>query len=1091
MLVADPSGAGTDVGTLTISIDGGTSTTTFTTSASTSNADATFAEAFDASGVSDGEHTITLTAADPAGNTTTVTKQVLVDTTPPKIAITSVSGDDVVNPSEVKSAQGVHGTSDAIGQTVDVLVDGVEAGQAVVQPDGTWLTTVSFAAAATGGHDVTAKVSDEAGNPGRADAGVYVDRGFSATQLSVGPSGQQGGGGGVMFPVLDGAGDKLVFTGLNFNLMSTATGSSGAQVYIKDLTTGAISFATPDPSENAEFASISPDGRYIEFVSNANLDPDDLSGTGNPPGYYLTYTEDLTTNSIYFHNLTDDAYDGTDPDTLDPGITSGYYDGDPDNSPIQPLPVFPLAIADGGNSLELIDDLEPDQVVLPLVMTTQIRLDVNSLGTDGTPFFYSGGYAIPDAIPPADNDFGRFVLQEFAPQISADGSVMAFEARFFGEQWDTSGYPPAVTIEPPTLPEIYAGPTPREDDGGGGAASELASSYADGTPMPFGAIDPALSADGKFVAFWSWDNDDQPEVYVKNLTTGELDIASSDALGNSGVGNAAGTFNAGFNSIAISADGRYVAFTSDGVLTPDDSGTGADLFIKDMQTGAITRLNLPAGTFANDLSTQLTMTADRGYIAFTTSAGLNPLDNNTVTDIYGVSVAAAESTPPQIAISPVTGNDQIDAAEDSTHVTVSGTSDAIGQTVTLYVDGGFLPGVTVGSDGTWSTTIDTTHLTDGVHQLRATVATSGGATDTAGDLITIDRVAPTVTLSADNTDLAPGQTATITASFSEGIGNLTPNFLSATGGTLSGLTFIDDHTVTELFTPTSGATAYGVDANPGGFFDYAGNANTTGATLDLSAGEAEGDGLTGQGLTMTPDAGQASVAAAFSDADTAAGAGDLSATIDWGDGTTTAGTVSGGNGAFTVNGLHSYAAPAPVSVTVTLADNPPGTATASVTLSVPATPVVTAVSSAVNASASETFTPAQLFSASEAEGFPILSYEVEDESPGPSQGFWVLNGAVLAAGQLTTLSTAQLSQLSFVAGASSSTSVADTLEVAGLGCGRLRSVRDLHCHGREVCTGRWSPDGDGGERAESPGSQSRALKPVFRQRAARRDRHEL
>ena len=97
--------------------------------------------------------------------------------------------------------------------------------------------------------------------------------------------------------------------------------------------------------------------------------------------------------------------------------------------------------------------------------------------------------------------------------------------------------------------------------------------------------------------------------------------------------------------------------------------------------------------------------------------------------------------------------------------------------------------------------------------------------------------------------------------------------------------------------------------------------------------------------------------------------------------------------------------------------------------SVPATPVVTAVSSAVNASASETFTPAQLFSASDAEGFPILSYEVEDESPGPSQGFWVLNGAVLAAGQITTLSAAQLSQLSFVAG-SASTPVSDTLEVA-------------------------------------------------------------
>jgi hypothetical protein len=421
------------------------------------------------------------------------------------------------------------------------------------------------------------------------------------------------------------------------------------------------------------------------------------------------------------------------------------------------------------------------------------------------------------------------------------------------------------------------------------------------------------------------------------------------------------------------------------------------------------------------------MRADGQYIAFTTSAALSASDGNKVADIYGVSLASFSSTPPQISIDAVAGDDRINAAEISKHLAVTGSSDAIGQTVTLYIEGSALPGVVVAPDGTWSTSIDVSGLPDNVYQLRASVSSTNGATNTDGDLITIDTVAPTVALSADKTDLAPGQTATITASFSEGIGNLAPNFLSATGGTLSGLTFIDDHTLTELFTPTSGAIAYGVDANPASIFDYAGNANTTGATLDLSAGE--GDGLTGQGLTMTPDAGQALVAATFGDDDTAASAGDLSATIDWGDGATTVGTVSGGNGTFTVNGLHSYAAPAPVTVTVTLADNPPGAATVSVTLSVPATPVVTAASSNVNASASETFTPAQLFSASDAEGFAVLNYQVEDESSGPSQGFWVLNGAVLPNGQLTTLTAAQLSQLSFVAG-SASTPVSDVLEVA-------------------------------------------------------------
>ena len=100
-----------------------------------------------------------------------------------------------------------------------------------------------------------------------------------------------------------------------------------------------------------------------------------------------------------------------------------------------------------------------------------------------------------------------------------------------------------------------------------------------------------------------------------------------------------------------------------------------------------------------------------------------------------------------------------------------------------------------------------------------------------------------------------------------------------------------------------------------------------------------------------------------------------------------------------------------------------------VELQVPETPVVTPVAPNINASASETLTPSQLFSVSAPVGFPVLTYELEDESTNQDNGFWVLNGAVLPNGQLTTLTAAQLSQLSFVAG-SASAPVTDTLEVA-------------------------------------------------------------
>ena len=116
---------------------------------------------------------------------------------------------------------------------------------------------------------------------------------------------------------------------------------------------------------------------------------------------------------------------------------------------------------------------------------------------------------------------------------------------------------------------------------------------------------------------------------------------------------------------------------------------------------------------------------------------------------------------------------------------------------------------------------------------------------------------------------------------------------------------------------------------------------------------------------MTPNAGKASVTAAFSDIDTVTDAGDFTRDHKLGRRhARNGGNSIRRNGTFTVTGLHSYAAPTPATVTVTLVDDPPGTATGSFTLLVPATPVVTAVSSTVSASASETFTPAQLFSAS-------------------------------------------------------------------------------------------------------------------------------
>ena len=93
---------------------------------------------------------------------------------------------------------------------------------------------------------------------------------------------------------------------------------------------------------------------------------------------------------------------------------------------------------------------------------------------------------------------------------------------------------------------------------------------------------------------------------------------------------------------------------------------------------------------------------------------------------------------------------------------------------------------------------------------------------------------------------------------------------------------------------------------------------------------AETDVLSARGLTFRANAGQAftGTVATFTDSDTGNGASDFTATIDWGDGTTTAGVITDTAGTISVSGTHTYASSGQNAVSVTLSDDAPGTATA-------------------------------------------------------------------------------------------------------------------------------------------------------------------
>jgi hypothetical protein len=147
----------------------------------------------------------------------------------------------------------------------------------------------------------------------------------------------------------------------------------------------------------------------------------------------------------------------------------------------------------------------------------------------------------------------------------------------------------------------------------------------------------------------------------------------------------------------------------------------------------------------------------------------------------------------------------------------------------------------------------------------------------------------------------------------------------ATEGTVTGATgtfnVIGQHTYADEGTFTTTVTV--TEIGGGGA-----TASDTG-----TATVTEADVLTGTPVNFSAKAGLpfTGPVATFNDTDTASTPSDFVATIDWGDGQTSAGMISGGGGTFTVSGTHTYATSGSYAVLVTLTDPAPGTATASVT----------------------------------------------------------------------------------------------------------------------------------------------------------------
>lgn len=144
-----------------------------------------------------------------------------------------------------------------------------------------------------------------------------------------------------------------------------------------------------------------------------------------------------------------------------------------------------------------------------------------------------------------------------------------------------------------------------------------------------------VSADGRYVVFSSYATD-----LVANDTNGQRDVFVRDTatgrttLASVGVGGIQG--NQESRQGSISADGRFVAFTSSASnLLPGDTNNSPDVFVRDLRTGRTTLVSVGRGAQADRGADQPEISADGLQVAFTSgSTNLVAGDTNQTGDVF-------------------------------------------------------------------------------------------------------------------------------------------------------------------------------------------------------------------------------------------------------------------------------------------------------------------------------------------------------------------------------------------------------------------------------------------------------------------------
>ncbi|MBN1321446.1 MAG: PD40 domain-containing protein [Thermoleophilia bacterium] len=163
----------------------------------------------------------------------------------------------------------------------------------------------------------------------------------------------------------------------------------------------------------------------------------------------------------------------------------------------------------------------------------------------------------------------------------------------------------------------------------------LVSLTTGGSPGDLASESPSISADGRYVAFFSratdlvpGDTNGRGDVFVRDMRAGTTTLVSVSLSG----------LSAEFESAepSISGDGRYVAFVSSARdLVPGDEG-GRNIYVRDLRSRTTTKVSLGTGGVpADGDSSSPSISTDGLFVAFTSTAtNLIAGDTNDAEDVF-------------------------------------------------------------------------------------------------------------------------------------------------------------------------------------------------------------------------------------------------------------------------------------------------------------------------------------------------------------------------------------------------------------------------------------------------------------------------